>query len=82
MVLNHATICLPLGSLIDVSAEKARLAKAIAKNDQEIARVAGKLSNKKFVANANPDVVTGEREVSPNSRAKMPRPQGCICEAA
>ncbi|TWB54815.1 valyl-tRNA synthetase [Rhizobium sp. ERR 922] len=62
IVVGEATICLPLGSLIDLSAEKARLEKAIAKNDQEIARIAGKLSNEKFVANANPDVVAAERE--------------------
>ncbi|MDK4713896.1 valine--tRNA ligase [Rhizobium sp. CNPSo 4039] len=62
IVIGEATVCLPLGSLIDLSAEKARLEKAIAKNDQEIARIAGKLSNEKFVANANPDVVTAERE--------------------
>ncbi len=62
IVVGEATVCLPLGSLIDLSAEKARLEKAIAKNDQEIARIAGKLSNEKFVANANPDVVAAERE--------------------
>lgn len=62
IVLNEATICLPLGSLIDVSAEKARLEKAIAKTEQETARIAGKLANEKFVANANPDVVAADRE--------------------
>ncbi|MER8929678.1 valine--tRNA ligase [Mesorhizobium sp. M0859] len=62
IVLNQATICLPLGSLIDLSAEKARLEKAIAKTEQETARICGKLSNEKFVANANPDVVAAERE--------------------
>ncbi|MER9274745.1 valine--tRNA ligase [Mesorhizobium sp. M0643] len=62
IVLNEATICLPLGSLIDLSAEKARLEKAIAKTERETGRIAGKLSNEKFVANANPDVVAAERE--------------------
>ncbi|MGG6893632.1 valine--tRNA ligase [Rhizobium sp. BR 315] len=62
IVTGEATVCLPLGSLIDLSAEKARLEKAIAKNEQEIARILGKLSNEKFVANANPDVVAAERE--------------------
>ncbi len=62
IVVGEATVCLPLGSLIDLSVEKARLEKAIAKNDQEMARIVGKLSNEKFVANANPDVVAAERE--------------------
>ncbi|MFT4182329.1 MAG: valine--tRNA ligase [Rhizobium sp.] len=62
IVVGEATICLPLGNLIDLSAEKARLEKGIAKNEQEMARIVGKLSNEKFVANANPDVVAAERE--------------------
>ena len=62
IVVGEATICLPLGTLIDLGAEKARLEKAIAKGDQEIARINGKLSNEKFVANANPEVVAAERE--------------------
>jgi valyl-tRNA synthetase len=62
IVVGEATACLPLGSLIDLAAEKARIEKAIAKVDQEMARIAGKLGNEKFVANANPEVVAAERE--------------------
>ena len=62
IVVGEATACLPLGSLIDVAAERARLEKALAKVDQEMARIASKLSNEKFVANANPEVVAAERE--------------------
>ncbi|NNU47450.1 valine--tRNA ligase [Rhizobium sp. WYCCWR 11279] len=62
IVIAEATICLPLGKLIDLSAEKARLEKAIAKMEGEISRIDGKLSNEKFVANANPEVVEAERE--------------------
>ncbi|NLS03489.1 valine--tRNA ligase [Rhizobium sp. P32RR-XVIII] len=62
IVVSEATVCLPLGSLIDLAAEKARLEKAIAKTEGEIARINGKLSNEKFVANANPEVVEAERE--------------------
>lgn len=62
IVVGEATACLPLGTLIDLSAEKARLEKAIAKVEQEMDRIAGKLANEKFVANANPDVVAAERE--------------------
>ena len=62
IVVGEATACLPLGALIDLSAEKARIEKAIAKVDQEMVRIAGKLNNEKFVANANPEVVAAERE--------------------
>ncbi len=62
IIVGEATACLPLGTLVDLSAEKARLEKAITKVDQEMARIAGKLNNEKFVANANPEVVAAERE--------------------
>ena len=62
IVVGEATACLPLGTLIDLSAEKARLEKAIEKAKTEAARIQAKLSNEKFVANAKPEVVEAERE--------------------
>ncbi|OHV85214.1 valine--tRNA ligase [Ensifer sp. LCM 4579] len=62
IVVGEATACLPLGSLIDLSAEKTRLEKAIAKVDVERQRILGKLANEKFVANAKPELVEAERE--------------------
>ena len=61
-VIGEATACLPLGTLIDLKAEAARLQKEIAKVTEEIARLHKKLSNEKFVANAPEDVVAAERE--------------------
>ena len=62
IVAGEATACLPLGSLIDLAAETARLEKAIAKARAEADRINGKLANQKFVANARPEVVEAERE--------------------
>ncbi|WP_337181371.1 valine--tRNA ligase [Shinella sp.] len=62
IVVGEATACLPLGSLIDLAAEKVRLEKAIDKAKAEAARIEGKLSNERFVANAKPEVVEAERE--------------------
>ena len=62
LVLGEATVCLPLGSLIDLAAEAARLQKELAKVTEEIARLHKKLSNEKFVANAPEEVVEAERE--------------------
>ncbi|MCA0342986.1 MAG: class I tRNA ligase family protein, partial [Proteobacteria bacterium] len=62
IVVGEATACLPLGTLIDLAAEKARLEKAIEKAKAEATRIQAKLSNEKFVANAKPDVVEAERE--------------------
>ena len=62
VVIAEATACLPLGSLIDFTAERARIEKALAKADSDISRAKGKLSNERFVANADPEVVAAERE--------------------
>ena len=62
MLLGEATICIPLGSLIDLKAEAARLAKEASKIAVDIDRIEKKLSNEKFVANAREDVVEAERE--------------------
>jgi len=62
IVIGEATACLPLGSLIDLTAEKARLEKSKAKVEQEMERIVSKLGNEKFVANAKPEVVEAERE--------------------
>ena len=61
-VVGEATACLPLGDLIDLAAEAARLKKEQAKLADEIARLDKKLSNERFVANAPEDVVAAERE--------------------
>ncbi len=62
IVAGEATACLPLGALIDLSAEAARLQKELAKTTEEIARLHKKLSNEKFVAGAPEEIVAAERE--------------------
>jgi len=62
MVLGDVTFCLPLGALVDLDTEKARLSKELDKILQNIAKIMKKLGNEKFVANARADVVEAERE--------------------
>lgn len=62
IVVGEATACLPLGNLIDLTAERARIEKAIGKTADEMDRIGKKLANEKFVANADPDIVAAERE--------------------
>ncbi len=62
LVVGEATYCLPLGSLIDLAAETARLTKSMAKIDQDMDRIHSRLGNEKFVANARPELVEAERE--------------------
>lgn len=62
IVVGEATACLPLGDLIDLQVEAARLSKEIVKLDGEAQRIEKKLSNEKFVANAPDEIVAAERE--------------------
>ncbi|GAB1581946.1 valine--tRNA ligase [Phyllobacterium phragmitis] len=62
IVIGEATVCLPLGQLIDIKAEAARLTKEAGKIAGEIERIEKKLANEKFVANAREEVVEAERE--------------------
>ncbi len=62
IVVGEATACLPLGDLIDLTTEKARLEKAMSKVADDVDKIERKLANEKFVANAKPEVVEAERE--------------------
>jgi valyl-tRNA synthetase len=53
---------LPLIGVIDLDAERARLAKEMQKVDSDIARVDAKLNNANFVARAPEEVVEEEKE--------------------
>jgi valyl-tRNA synthetase len=61
-VVGEATLCLLVGDVVDLQAERARLAKEIERLDGEIARIDKKLGNEKFTARAPEEVVQGERE--------------------
>jgi len=62
IIVGEATACLPLGGLIDVDAERGRLNKAMGKVEADIKKLEGKLGNEKFLANAKPEIVAGERQ--------------------
>ena len=62
LLVRGEVAALPLKGVIDLSAEKARLDKEMAKADADIKRVDAKLSNEKFVANAPEEIVEEEKE--------------------
>ncbi|WP_266158167.1 valine--tRNA ligase [Dyella silvatica] len=61
-VVGSLRVLIPLEGLIDLAAEKARLAKEIGRIETEIKKCEGKLGNANFVANAPAEVVTQERQ--------------------
>ncbi|MEM1263281.1 MAG: valine--tRNA ligase [Pseudomonadota bacterium] len=60
--VGELKLLVPLAGLIDIDAERARLARQRDKSAADLAKVQGKLANDKFVANAPADVVSKERE--------------------
>jgi valyl-tRNA synthetase len=62
IVLDEATLLLPLADLIDLAAEASRLQRERAKAVEEMDKVLRKLSNGDFIARAKPDVVEEHRE--------------------
>jgi len=71
IVASGATVFLPLGDVIDLKAEEARLRKELGKATDEVARLHKKLSNERFVANAAPEIVESEREKLAEHRARQ-----------
>jgi len=62
IVVDEATLVMPLGGIIDIAHERARLDKEIARVEAEIAKVDKKLANADFMARAPEEVVAEQHE--------------------
>jgi valyl-tRNA synthetase len=62
IVLDEATIFVPLTGVIDIAQERARLSKELGKAKGEAERIEKKLGNEQFLAKANPEVVAEQRQ--------------------
>jgi valyl-tRNA synthetase len=74
MVLDEATLILPLADVIDLAQERARLARELDKLTREIAQIDARLGNPGFVAKAPEDVIDEHRErkeEAERARAKL-----------
>ncbi len=62
IVTHVAQLFIPLGELVDLEKEKARIEKELKKNSDELAKLNAKLSNPGFVNKAPTNVVEAEKE--------------------
>ena len=62
VVTHDATAYMPLSELVDLAAERERIAKELEKAKNGLRITEGKLANEKFVAHAPENVVNAERE--------------------
>ncbi len=70
-VTHEAKVYMPLAELVDLDAERARLAKEIEKTKKGLEIIAKKLSNEAFTAKAPEAVVNAEREKEAKLRALL-----------
>ncbi|MDQ7247680.1 valine--tRNA ligase [Dongia sedimenti] len=61
IVLDEATVFLPLAGIIDIAKERARLTKELDKAKSEAERIEKKLANPQFVSRADPTVIEEQR---------------------
>ena len=81
-MLGEATVGLPLGDVINLSKERARLEKDLQRARDEIARFDTKLANEQFVSRAPEDVLVEQREKREEATALAARLQEAIARLA
>ena len=69
-VAGDVKFFIPLGDLIDLAKEKARIAAEVAQMEKSAAAIEGRLSNEGFVQKAPPDVIEKERQRMNEQKAK------------
>jgi valyl-tRNA synthetase len=78
LVVDEATVILPLAGVIDLGAERARLARERGRAEQEAEKVARKLDNADFVARAPAEVVEENRERLQGFREEVSRLEAAL----
>ena len=73
IVSGETTAALPLAGIIDMAAERKRLAKAIEAAQSDLAKMDAKLSNPSFVERAKPEAITEARARKAELEAEIKR---------
>ncbi len=82
VVVDEATVYLPLADLMDIEAEKARLDKSIEKLNKEAGGLKGRLSNEKFLAKAPEHVVAEAKEQLADLDVQIEKLQAALARLA
>jgi valyl-tRNA synthetase len=69
VVTDNARVFMPLAELVDLGAERARIAKELEKAQSDLARLEQKLANEQFTAKAPEAVIQAERDRADKARA-------------
>lgn len=71
IVLDEATLVLPIADIINLDQERERLQKQIAKLEAEIKKIEQKLKNKNFIANAPEEIVDEQKSRKSDAQNTM-----------
>jgi valyl-tRNA synthetase len=82
IVVGEATVSMPLAGVIDISAEKARLAKEVDRIAKDIAKIEAKLGNEQFMAKAKEEVVEEQRERLAEATALRAKTEAALARLA
>ncbi len=81
-VVGQATAALPLGDVIDLAKERARLERELQRTESEVAKFDAKLANADFVARAPEDVIDEQRERRADAAAMAGRLREAVARLA
>jgi valyl-tRNA synthetase len=79
-VVRDTVAALPLEGVIDLSAEKARLAREIGKFEGEVKKIDAKLGNADFIKRAPEEVVEENRERRAEALARIDKMRGALAQ--
>jgi valyl-tRNA synthetase len=82
IIVRGAVAAIPLGGVVDIAGEKARLAKEIAKERKEIGAIDAKLGNADFLARAPEEVVEENRERREAAAARIAKMEAALARLA
>ncbi len=77
-IIGEATIILPIADIIDLGAERSRLAKVIGKLDLDIKKIDAKLGNEQFVQNAPEEVIAEQKSRKEEALGKREKLAGAL----
>ncbi|MCC3245169.1 valine--tRNA ligase [Methylocystis sp. WRRC1] len=78
IIVRGSVVAIPLEGVIDLGAEKARLAKEIAKLEGEVKKVDAKLGNPGFLAKADEEVIEEHKERREEALARIEKLNGAL----
>lgn len=78
LVVDEATVLLPLADLMDLDAEKARLSKSLEKLNKEAGSIRGRLNNQGFVSKAPAHVIEQSKEQLADLDAQIEKTEGAL----